>query len=150
MQQQISFLDSLCGKTCQERSAATMEKTSKPSYRRSVTSGGGRTILYLCLQTGSGFLPDVSWETAQALPGVSTTLNTGECPSVARESTLSQILEVNAPEKYFLSPKACAGILRRAERRGKELPTMLREALEEVIALSTNQEKDTGCQDSDV
>lgn len=64
------------------------------------------------------------------------TLNSGECPSVARESTLSQILEVNAPEKYYLSAKACAGILRRAEKRGKELPPMLKEALEEVIALN--------------
>ena len=77
----------------------------------------------------------VSWATVGALPGVSTTLNTGECPSVARESTLSQILEANAPEKYYLSAKACAGILRRAERRGKELPVMLKDALEEVVAL---------------
>ena len=63
------------------------------------------------------------------------TLNFGESPSAVRESTLSQILEANAPEKYYLSAKACAGILRRAERRGKELPQMLKEALEEVIAL---------------
>ena len=68
--------------------------------------------------------------------GVSMTLNTGECPSVARESTLSQILEANAPEKYSLSAKACAGILRRAERRGKELPAMLREALEESVSMT--------------
>ena len=78
----------------------------------------------------------VSWVMAGALPGGCTTLNTGECPSVAAESTLSQILQANAPQKYCLSAKACAGILRRAERRGKDLPPMLREALEEVIALS--------------
>lgn len=77
----------------------------------------------------------VFWETVGALPGGSTTLNTGECPSVARESTLSQILQTNAPRKYYLSAKACAGILRRAEKRGKELPPMLREALEEAVAL---------------
>ena len=70
-----------------------------------------------------------------ALHGASMMLNTGECPSVARESTLSQILEVNAPEKYYLSARACAGILRRAERRGKELPPMLKEALEEAVEL---------------
>ena len=134
MQQQMSFLDSLFGKTSPEPLVATKGATSKQSSRRSVTSGGGATILYLCLRTGNGFLPDVSWETVQALPGVSTTLNTGECPSAVRESTLSQILEANAPEKYYLSPKACAGILRRAEKRGKELPQMLKEALEEVIA----------------
>lgn len=53
----------------------------------------------------------------------------GESPSAAAESRLSQILEENAHPKYFLSARACAGIIRRAERRGKELPTMLREAL---------------------
>lgn len=63
------------------------------------------------------------------------TLNTGEFPSVARESTLSQILQPNAPEKYYLSPKACLGILRRALKRGKELPTMLEEALSECVRL---------------
>lgn len=61
------------------------------------------------------------------------TRDTGECPSVAVESTLSQILEANVPQKYYLSAKACEGILRRAERRGKELPPMLKEALEQQI-----------------
>ena len=36
----------------------------------------------------------------------------------------------NVPEKYYLSPKACLGILRRASARGKELPEILRVALE--------------------
>jgi site-specific DNA-cytosine methylase len=46
---------------------------------------------------------------------------------------LSQILEANAPSKYWLSPKACAGILRRADKRGKDLPEALRVALEQVV-----------------
>ena len=71
--------------------------------------------------------------------GELTMLNTGESPNVAVESRLSQILEVNAPEKYRLSAKACEGILRRAERRGKVLPEMLRIALEQTIA----REKET-------
>ena len=57
-------------------------------------------------------------------------------PSVVRESTLSQILEDNAPEKYFLSARACEGILRRAEKRGKKLPLMLWEALVETVERS--------------
>lgn len=32
-------------------------------------------------------------------------------------------------EKYYLSPKACLGILRRASSRGKELPAVLQKAL---------------------
>ena len=70
------------------------------------------------------------------------TLNTGECPNAAVESTLSQILEANAPEKYYLSAKACEGILRRAERRGKALPPMLKEALEQMIEREKAQEED--------
>lgn len=65
--------------------------------------------------------------------GGSSTLNIGECPKEENASFLSQILEVFVPTKYYLAPKACLGILRRAERRGKELPPMLRQALESVV-----------------
>ena len=34
------------------------------------------------------------------------------------------------PQKYYLSQKACLGILRRSEARGKELPPMLKKALQ--------------------
>ena len=64
-----------------------------------------------------------------ALLGVYSTRSFGEFPNAAAESHLSQILEDNPRPKYFLSAKACQGILRRAERRGKELPEILREAL---------------------
>ena len=37
------------------------------------------------------------------------------------------------PQKYYLSATACRGVLRRAERRGKELPTILKTALEQQI-----------------
>lgn len=134
MQQQISFQDLLSGKTFQEPSVVTKEPTSKPSSKPSVISGGGATILYLCLRRENGNLLDALWEMVAALPGAYMTLNSGEFPSVARESTLSQILDLNAPEKYSLSPRACQGILNRAERRGKELPDMLRDALMEVVS----------------
>ena len=51
--------------------------------------------------------------------------------SGAGASFLSQILEANAPARYSLSPKACKGILKRAERRGRDLPPMLKAALEQ-------------------
>jgi hypothetical protein len=57
------------------------------------------------------------------------TLNIGECPKEESVSTLSQILEETPHRKYYLSVKACLGILRRAEKRGKELPEILRQAL---------------------
>jgi hypothetical protein len=49
--------------------------------------------------------------------------------------SLSDILETgDVPQRFFLTPKACAGILRRAEKRGKELPPQLRHALDAVVA----------------
>jgi len=47
--------------------------------------------------------------------------------------SLSDILETgDVPQRYYLSGRACRGILRRAEKRGKELPEALRHALEAV------------------
>ena len=49
--------------------------------------------------------------------------------------SLSSILEKGPiPARYFLSPKAAAGILRRAEKRGKELPPLLLQALRQAAA----------------
>jgi len=61
------------------------------------------------------------------------TLNTSEWPSDAAVCSLSETLETGAvPQRFFLSAKACQGILRRAERRGKELPIHLLRALKGV------------------
>jgi len=47
--------------------------------------------------------------------------------------SLSDILETgDVPQRYYLSAKACAGILRRAEKRGKDLPKALKAALAAV------------------
>ena len=61
------------------------------------------------------------------------TLNIGECPREESVSLLSWILQDNVPEKYYLSTKACRGILTRASRRGKKLQKLLETALLEMI-----------------
>jgi hypothetical protein len=54
-------------------------------------------------------------------------------PSDEGVSSLSDVLETgDVPQRYYLSPRACAGILRRAEKRGKSLPPQLRRALKAV------------------
>jgi len=55
-----------------------------------------------------------------------------EWPKDAAVCSLSQVLETDVARKYYLSPKACAGILRRAANRGKELPPQLAAALQAV------------------
>lgn len=65
------------------------------------------------------------------------THNTGEFPNADAASTLSQILQAEVPEKYYLNQRACLGILRRASARGKELPEVLRLALERQASMDT-------------
>lgn len=71
--------------------------------------------------------------------GGNTMPNIGESPKDERESTLLEILQEDVPEKYFLSPKACQGILRRAATRGKELPPILKIALEQQAGIETEE-----------
>lgn len=78
-----------------------------------------------------------TWETDGALRTELLTHNTGEFPSEDAASTLSQILQAEVPEKYYLSQRACLGILRRASARGKELPEVLRLALERQASMDT-------------
>lgn len=78
-----------------------------------------------------------------ALLGEPWTPSTGVSPNVVCASRLSSILQANAPEKYYLSQKACEGILRRASRRGKQLPELLKMALEQQIAQTPSLPKHT-------
>ena len=84
-----------------------------------------------------------------AFPGGCLTLNITEWPNDAAVCLLSEVLETDVAPKYFLSPKACAGILRRAEKRGKALPPMLERSLKAIAAKekttpSKTPDKDTG------
>lgn len=74
------------------------------------------------------------WQTSgMACAGECWTLNTSVSRSVAVESTLSGILETgDLPQRFYLSPIACAGILRRATAKGKKLPLLLERALTRV------------------
>lgn len=60
-------------------------------------------------------------------------LNMGEQPMNPIITKLSDILEEDADPKYQLSSKACQGILNRAEKRGKQLPEILKTALENQL-----------------
>ena len=87
-------------------------------------------FMSLNLTPGHGnLLGESYWEMISPWRGGASTLNTGVSPSDAKGSSLSQILQADPPTKYYLSPKACMGILRRASERGKALPPKLERAL---------------------
>lgn len=125
---------SLFGKTCQEHSVPTEEKISEPCWKN-LPAWNNQTLQFLDLRVegADGTKPEQSLETDGLWHGDNLTLNIGESPSVENESLLSQILEANAPLKYYLSERACQGILTRASRRGKALPDLLKTALLEMI-----------------
>ena len=82
-----------------------------------------------CRREGHGLLPGLLWEKDSLLLGEYWTLNFGVSPREEIASSLSQILEDTVPVKYYLSPTACGGIIRRSEKRGKVLPAILKQAL---------------------
>lgn len=121
---------SLFGKTCQEHSVPMEEKISEPCWKN-LPAWNSQTLLFLDLRGGEadGAKPEQSPEMDGLWLGDSLTLNIGEFPNAERESRLSWILEDNVPQKYYLSARACQGILTRASRRGKHLPELLEQAL---------------------
>ncbi len=131
-------LGSSHGKTCQAHSARAHRRgrTSGSSSRRSAKLAA-IPFLSLDLTPGHGnLLGESYWELLSPSPIGSWTLNTGVSPREGRACSLSQILEDSPPRKYYLSRKACLGILRRARERGKPLPPQLEAALKAQAGLT--------------
>jgi len=124
---------SLFGKMFPERSVQTAEKTSAPCWKN-LPAWKNQTLQFLDLRGGEdGTKPEQLPEMDGPWLGDSSTLNIGECPREENVSLLSWILQGEVPEKYYLSAKACRGILTRASRRGKKLQELLETALLEMI-----------------
>lgn len=87
--------------------------------------------MFIDLTPGHGNLLGIcEWEMYSPWHGESWMLNTGPAPLNAVDVySLSQILEARPHPKYYLSKKACLGILRRAKERNKPLPEQLGWAL---------------------
>src|SRR5512138_101325 len=96
---------------CPEASTAIRARTldeSSPSWLKPK---------FQCLDLASGHTPDwLEFHQAPSL-GESLTLNISDSPNDAKECLLHTVLEETVPEKYYLTPKACRGILERSQRR---------------------------------
>ena len=141
-QESLFDLDTWSGKMYQEPSVVTEEKTSESSSKK---QQGSPTVVPLFLDLrGGGVMRGLSWETTGLSLGGYMTHSFGEYHNDGAESHLSQILEDNPHPKYSLSAKACQGILRRAERRGKKLPETLQKALEKQSVFKNDLENQGG------
>lgn len=168
-QMSIFDLDSQFMKTYMEHSLPITEKISEPCWKRPSESktrmpifldlrkmdgptqelSSERDIVWLgvdMMPNGGAFLRE---ESAYVYLLTSTELRQEKCflkvncsekPMNVIQTKLSQILEKNPDPKYNLSPRACRGILNRAEKRGKELPELLRIALERQSAFKSEPE----------
>ena len=121
--------NSLFGKTSLELFQAMNGVTFKPCSRKSDRPK------FQCLNLDDGQKPE--WYEARSVEshGECSTLNIGASPNTARESFLSQVLESGENlQKYYLSQRACQGILARVKKAGKKLP----QELEVIIMRQAN------------
>lgn len=136
-QESLFARDSGSGKTSSGRSAAGeilqrvkngLGQTFKKSSKRS-SKLKNHTFMLLDLRQDAGNILGPCWEYDPVWLGSLGTLNTSECPKDVVESSLWQILLDTVPSRYWLSQKACRGMLRRADCRDKLLPKLLEIAL---------------------
>ena len=147
MQPTLFDLIGYCGKT----SRVPLDQETREGQTFQPCSGNFPALsnqmlpMFLSLRK-DGATQEYYWSVAGgALLGELQMRNTGERPSetavqemcskwgphsVAEESRLSQILEDTPRRKYCLSPLAAKGILSRSQNRGKDMPNVLRTALE--------------------
>ena len=125
-----SLPPSSSGKTSPEYS------TPKTTPLDAFLQGLPEKMIRLSHQGTSGQTQVVCMVPKEQSRGASLTPNISEWPNDAVVCSLSQVLEQTLiPSQYFLSQKACAGILRRAEKRGKSLPAALQQALSGVAGI---------------
>lgn len=140
----LALLESAAGSSSSSRGSSMTSLPSGFSSRTSLVCSAaieGSTLppsLRLLLdraiacQTEGGKVGESRPGHSTELHGAYVTLSGGESHSAAVVCSLSDVLETRAvPQKYYLSPTACRGILRRAAKRGRQLPRALHQALAE-------------------
>ena len=110
------------GKMCQAFSVQTEGRISKRSSKRLMKSG--------ILAHGECWTLNMSEWTDSLVPFL-------------KEDSVCSLSDIlvpmsDVPQKYYLSPVACSGLLRRAETRGRALPDVLRQVLVVLAGKNNN------------
>ena len=71
------------------------------------------------------------------------TASISESRNVAAVCSLSAVLQSQVSNKYFLTPRAAVGILRRAAKRGRTLPVALEAALHGLVSTHPGEAEKT-------
>jgi len=153
VEQSMLFVEDFPAKTSasQENDVALMASAlaSGLSLHESLTKlSPSGSLLKTCqvysLQLEDEILPSSfnGWRSAgMAWGGECLTVKASDLPSDGSVCLLSEVLEPHTDARYYLSSKACAGILRRADARGKVIPEPLRSALQQVVNDMTGKPK---------
>ena len=121
-----------------ESEAACSSSSPESSENSSRGSSSSRMFqaCFLAIKDLISLSSSIRWTNSGTVwRGAFSIASSSESPNVAAECSLSDILVPHAHPKYSLSPRAAAGILRRAERRGKDLPASLKAALQELAGM---------------
>ena len=130
----VSQAASSSGKTC--LASSPLKTTPSAAFWQGLPV----KIYHYSRQGASGATQVVCLVPKEQSRGESLTPNISEWPNDAAVCSLSQVLETTSiPPRFFLSSTACAGILRRAEKRGKALPQQLLQALQTVARLTVQE-----------
>ena len=132
-----------------EREAAS--STKSPGLLTRLKPNGSSSKMYLAYSQVNA---EQTWEqlserwstSGMAWPGECLMHSTSEYPKDGGvSSSLRNVLETQPVlQKFYLSAKACEGILRRAERRGKTLPEALDRALRNQCSSPSEKESQGG------
>lgn len=120
----------------EDRTAESPERRTRPSR----LDADLIAIPYLYLDLSPGHVDlfgNPYWELRSPYREGEPPLNTGPAPREPIRSVLSEVLEQAPADRYFLSARACGGILRRAEERGKPLPSQLEAALQAQTGMTS-------------
>lgn len=125
-----------------ETAGISREQTSPSVSFAEVISFVAEFYESIAVQTSSRSFPRLGSSGIQerGLYWTLSTLALHSADSAYSVCSLTEILELDAAPKYSLSPRACRGILRRAERRGRALPPALHEAL---VIMATQAHEET-------
>lgn len=119
-----------------------LEAESRDYFLSLLASWGSVSLELLSSRTSQAFFPATADETSESLferwpnsgmvwDGVYLTAKTSASPNPDEEYSLLDVIETGeVPPRYFLSPNAAEGILRRVEQAGRRLFPPLRNALE--------------------
>jgi DNA (cytosine-5)-methyltransferase 1 len=67
-------------------------------------------------------------------------LNGSDMPHDVIQSNLSDVIDVSADERFYISPAGCKGILRRTEERDMSINSRLKEILESISSEWSDEE----------